>query len=119
MAERLKAHAWKACLGETLTWVRIPLSPPPFLPPSQTVDMHGGAGAFACVFPVSLRRHIEHPLGSSRCNWAGSLNRGHQIGVGNWFRNVVGHTGAQKFFAAAVVCMGCDRDYRYRVVAAP
>ena len=28
MAEWLKAHAWKACLGETLTWVRIPLSPP-------------------------------------------------------------------------------------------
>src|SRR5437660_616888 len=31
MAEWLKAHAWKACLGETLTWVRIPLSPPEFL----------------------------------------------------------------------------------------
>src|SRR5215467_15470654 len=30
MAEWLKAHAWKACLGETLTWVRIPLSPPFF-----------------------------------------------------------------------------------------
>src|SRR5258708_29376156 len=30
MAEWLKAHAWKACLGETLTWVRIPLSPPEF-----------------------------------------------------------------------------------------
>src|SRR4029450_38682 len=28
MTEWLKAHAWKACLGETLTWVRIPLSPP-------------------------------------------------------------------------------------------
>ena len=28
MAEWLKAHAWKACLGETPTWVRIPLSPP-------------------------------------------------------------------------------------------
>ncbi len=28
MAERLKAHAWKACVGETLPWVRIPLSPP-------------------------------------------------------------------------------------------
>ncbi len=28
MAERFKAHAWKACLGETLSWVRIPLSPP-------------------------------------------------------------------------------------------
>ena len=30
MAEWLKAHAWKACLGETLTRVRIPLSPPYF-----------------------------------------------------------------------------------------
>ena len=28
MAEWLKAHAWKACVGETLPWVRIPLSPP-------------------------------------------------------------------------------------------
>ena len=31
MAEWLKAHAWKACLGETLTWVRIPLSPPRYV----------------------------------------------------------------------------------------
>ena len=28
MAERLKAHAWKACKEETLSRVRIPLSPP-------------------------------------------------------------------------------------------
>ena len=28
MAEWFKAHAWKACKGETLSWVRIPLSPP-------------------------------------------------------------------------------------------
>ncbi len=28
MAERLKAHAWKACIGEALSRVRIPLSPP-------------------------------------------------------------------------------------------
>ena len=28
MAERLKAHAWKACVGVTLPRVRIPLSPP-------------------------------------------------------------------------------------------
>src|SRR5579859_5953043 len=28
MAERLKAHAWKACIGETLSRVRIPVSPP-------------------------------------------------------------------------------------------
>ncbi len=28
VAEWLKAHAWKACLRETVTWVRIPLPPP-------------------------------------------------------------------------------------------
>src|SRR5205085_2263772 len=27
MSEWLKEHAWKACVGETLPWVRIPLSP--------------------------------------------------------------------------------------------
>jgi hypothetical protein len=31
MSERFKEHAWKACVGETQPWVRIPLSPP-FLP---------------------------------------------------------------------------------------
>src|SRR6188508_2084176 len=30
MSEWLKEHAWKACVGETLPWVRIPLSPPKF-----------------------------------------------------------------------------------------
>src|SRR5262245_10959640 len=30
MSEWLKEHAWKACVGETLPWVRIPLSPNPF-----------------------------------------------------------------------------------------
>ena len=28
VAERLKAHAWKACKGVILSWVRIPFSPP-------------------------------------------------------------------------------------------
>ena len=28
MAEWLKAHAWKVCKRETVSWVRIPLSPP-------------------------------------------------------------------------------------------
>ncbi len=31
MAEWLKAHAWKACIVERLSRVRIPLSPPAFL----------------------------------------------------------------------------------------
>src|SRR3954454_20748221 len=30
MSEWLKEHAWKACVGETLPRVRIPLSPPNF-----------------------------------------------------------------------------------------
>ena len=29
MAEWLKAHAWKACIRATVSWVRIPLPPPP------------------------------------------------------------------------------------------
>src|ERR1700686_1434623 len=28
MSERFKEHAWKACVGETRPWVRIPPSPP-------------------------------------------------------------------------------------------
>ena len=31
MSEWLKEHAWKACVGETLPRVRIPLSPPIYL----------------------------------------------------------------------------------------
>ena len=36
MAEWLKAHAWKACLLERVTWVRIPLSPPASLDCRET-----------------------------------------------------------------------------------
>jgi hypothetical protein len=38
VSERFKEHAWKACVGETQPWVRIPPSPPypkqsqPFVP---------------------------------------------------------------------------------------
>src|SRR5215211_3981988 len=34
MAEWLKAHAWKACIRETVSWVRIPLPPPPHSRPT-------------------------------------------------------------------------------------
>src|SRR5262245_24108497 len=30
MAEWLKAHAWKACIRATVSWVRIPLPPPDY-----------------------------------------------------------------------------------------
>jgi hypothetical protein len=32
VSEWLKEHAWKACVGETQPWVRIPPSPPSSLP---------------------------------------------------------------------------------------
>ena len=32
MAEWLKAHAWKVCIREIVSWVRIPLSPPLIYP---------------------------------------------------------------------------------------
>jgi hypothetical protein len=31
VAEWMKAHAWKACIEATLSWVRIPFSPPIFI----------------------------------------------------------------------------------------
>src|SRR5947209_5171629 len=55
MAEWLKAHAWKACLGETLTWVRIPLSPPVFPSPAILVLQEYPYEAFA--FPICSSGH--------------------------------------------------------------
>jgi hypothetical protein len=41
MAEWSIAHAWKACVGETLPWVRIPLSPPPAYARAQSSASYG------------------------------------------------------------------------------
>jgi hypothetical protein len=41
MAEWFKAHAWNACVGATLPWVRIPLSPPPTLRPEHSPNRVG------------------------------------------------------------------------------
>jgi integrase len=48
MAEWLKAHAWKACIRETVSWVRIPLPPPDIVDDGQDAG-----GAF--VFPGGKR----------------------------------------------------------------
>jgi hypothetical protein len=40
MAEWLKALAWKACIRETVSWVRIPL-PPPYSPVRCTTTGYG------------------------------------------------------------------------------
>ena len=44
MSEWLKEHAWKACVGETLPRVRIPLSPP--IPP-RGIGVASGLGQTA------------------------------------------------------------------------
>src|SRR5262249_10736112 len=47
MSEWLKEHAWKACVGETLPWVRIPLSPPAFARRSLRSRLRLGKPAIA------------------------------------------------------------------------
>src|SRR6187551_1351367 len=65
MSEWLKEHAWKACVGETLPRVRIPLSPPI---PLRGIGVASGLGQTAA-----------HP--SARCEserippWSSRLQR--------------------------------------------
>ena len=57
MSERFKEHAWKACVGETQPWVRIPPSPPSSLS-SSGVSQH----KLACrVLAHSLGRAQDRP----------------------------------------------------------
>jgi hypothetical protein len=43
VAEWLKAHAWKACLRETVTWVRIPPPPPRSATPCGSAFFRGSS----------------------------------------------------------------------------
>src|SRR5258707_14025795 len=45
VSERFKEHAWKACVGEILPWVRIPPSPPVSLAQDRQI----------CLIPTSLK----------------------------------------------------------------
>ena len=58
MAEWLKAHAWKACVGETLPWVRIPLSPPASSPaarsPAERVVPFAGRSSLCSDRPARI-----------------------------------------------------------------
>ncbi len=64
MSEWLKEHAWKACVGETLPWVRIPLSPP--VPRSVRFDEHVERLTVCGVKTSAIKRavrnqHFEQP----------------------------------------------------------
>ena len=55
MSEWLKEHAWKACVGETLPWVRIPPSPPYLLPSYlQNVTDHNFSWCLAGILSQIL-----------------------------------------------------------------
>ena len=56
VAEWLKAHAWKACIGESLSRVRIPLSPPPFALTGFGWRSHPGACQGEGCLPKPWRR---------------------------------------------------------------
>ena len=61
MTERLKVHAWKACVGETLPRVRIPLSPPLAIDRSLAVlffcqTAAGGSCAMEAREPRQVRK---------------------------------------------------------------
>jgi hypothetical protein len=47
VAEWSKAHAWKVCIGVTLSWVRIPPSPPTYRVTKQTVSTDLDEAAYA------------------------------------------------------------------------
>src|SRR5580700_6742923 len=67
MSERFKEHAWKACVGETQPWVRIPLSPPSSFSPYKThvlavcycrTALNGGQILRKPMYQPGLGRHL-------------------------------------------------------------
>ncbi|WP_218647248.1 hypothetical protein, partial [Burkholderia pseudomallei] len=63
-----KSHAWKACIGESLSGVRIPLSPPDMAEkPCKINDLQGflfflTSESTIKRMPQSLRRVLSVPL---------------------------------------------------------
>src|SRR5205814_1177091 len=76
MAEWLKAHAWKACLLERVTWVRIPLSPPAFYPHKHwRCDVGHRFCAFSVLLSSAEVREAQNEHHSSRHNFCPALRR--------------------------------------------
>src|SRR6266850_788503 len=87
MSEWLKEHAWKACVGETLPRVRIPLSPPSNLFSSATSwrctsngrSSRGGPTTRPAMKYGFQTREAEMAL--ARC-WASWKTADHTMSVG-------------------------------------
>src|SRR6202158_3160082 len=64
VSERFKEHAWKACVGETQPWVRIPPSPP-YPRKSYLIVLFTSLLQNATFFVVI----VEPCMGLQRGNW--------------------------------------------------
>src|SRR4051812_32892567 len=69
MSEWLKEHAWKACVGETLPRVRIPLSPP-FANCCRLLPLVPAAFRALQPVPEPQRQAISPP--PTRTEWSAS-----------------------------------------------
>jgi hypothetical protein len=61
MSERFKEHAWKACVGEILPWVRIPLSPPHSFPLANRRKSYDLSKMQRAARPEACARRREIP----------------------------------------------------------
>src|SRR6516164_2124387 len=85
MAEWLKAHAWKACIRETVSWVRIPLPPPERSSPLFAI-VHK-ASIFPALFGDS-RLYVSVRVRYNPTNRCGKLCRiGRRVQYGGRSRN--------------------------------
>ena len=73
MTERLMVHAWKACVGETLPRVRIPLSPPI---PAETNTLSRLAAIRPSLTPPFILRRTPSPQRGRRLARRGSCPSG-------------------------------------------
>jgi hypothetical protein len=111
MAEWLKAHAWKACIGETLSWVRIPLSPPSPLISAGYEKNIKQTESFAKLFSgfsreASAERHVEDQYEGEPL----AIDRGYGLfdsvadGVGRWSSSEIrGHAAALRLLLKRVL----------------
>ena len=74
VAERFKAHAWKACVQETVPRVRIPPSPPFFSPVSVPACLISRSQSLPALLPVTV--NLSKAQSSSVVNLSKS---GHQF----------------------------------------